>query len=65
MAGLVVNMFGILAFHHGHGHGGGSHGHGHSHGAHGHSHGKTSGQGQLTHNTNMEGLSIFVDFCHI
>lgn len=60
VAGLVVNMFGILAFHHGHGHGGGSHGHGHSHGAHGHSHGKTPAQGQLTHNTNMEGVFLHV-----
>ena len=36
--GLIVNLIGIKAFHHGHSHGGGSHGHshgGHSHGAHG------------------------------
>ena len=55
VAGLVVNLFGILAFRHGHTHGGGSHGHGHSHGAHGHSHGKPHGHGQMTNNTNMEG----------
>lgn len=34
--GLLVNLVGIYAFHHGHGHGHG--GHGHSHGGHGHSH---------------------------
>jgi zinc transporter 5/7 len=41
IAGLVVNLVGIMAFSHGHSHGGGGGGHGHSHGGggHGHSHG--------------------------
>lgn len=51
--GLLVNLFGIVAFRssHSHGHGG----HGHSHGGghnHGHSHG---GEGHQDRNANMEG----------
>lgn len=40
--GLLVNLVGIFAFHHGghgHSHGGGGHGHSHGGGGHGHSHG--------------------------
>lgn len=42
--GFIVNIIGIMVFHHGHSHGGGG-GHGHSHGGggHGHSHGGSSG----------------------
>lgn len=59
--GLLVNLFGIVAFRssHSHGHGGHGHshggGHGHSHGGghnHGHSHG---GEGHQDRNANMEG----------
>lgn len=61
--GLLVNLFGIVAFRssHSHGHGGHGHshggGHGHSHGGghnHGHSHG---GEGHQDRNANMEGRS--------
>lgn len=50
VAGLIVNLLGIMAFSHGHTHshgGGGSHGHGHSHGGHG-------------QNTNMRGVFLHV-----
>lgn len=51
--GLLVNLVGIFAFHHGghgHSHGGGGGGHGHSHGGggHGHSHGG-GGHGDTQH----------------
>lgn len=61
--GLLVNLFGIVAFRsshshgHGHSHGGG---HGHSHGGghnHGHSHG---GEGHQDRNANMEGRNNIV-----
>lgn len=63
--GLLVNLFGIVAFRssHSHSHGGGhghSHGggHGHSHGGgHGHSHGD---EGHQDRNANMEGREKFV-----
>ncbi|TKR92830.1 hypothetical protein L596_007402 [Steinernema carpocapsae] len=52
VAGLLVNLFGMYAFHdHGHSHGGGDHGHGHSH-SHGHSHGGA--------NANMQGVFLHV-----
>lgn len=56
--GLLVNLFGIVAFRssHSHGHGG----HGHSHGGghnHGHSHG---GEGHQDRNANMEGRNNIV-----
>lgn len=64
--GLLVNLFGIVAFRssHSHGHGGHGHshggGHGHSHGGghnHGHSHG---GEGHQDRNANMEGVFLHV-----
>ena len=63
--GLLVKLFGIVAFRssHSHSHGGGhghSHGggHGHSHGGgHGHSHGD---EGHQDRNANMEGREKFV-----
>ncbi|XP_022333860.2 proton-coupled zinc antiporter SLC30A5-like isoform X1 [Crassostrea virginica] len=63
--GLLVNLFGIVAFRssHSHSHGGGhghSHGggHGHSHGGgHGHSHGD---EGHQDRNANMEGVFLHV-----
>lgn len=64
--GLLVNLFGIVAFRssHSHGHGGHGHshggGHGHSHGGghnHGHSHG---GEGHQDRNANMEGRNNIV-----
>uniref|UniRef100_A0A1I7YXP8 Proton-coupled zinc antiporter SLC30A5 n=1 Tax=Steinernema glaseri TaxID=37863 RepID=A0A1I7YXP8_9BILA len=51
VAGLLVNLFGMYAFHggdHGHSHGGGDHGHSH----HGHSHGGG--------NANMQGVFLHV-----
>lgn len=61
VAGLIVNIFGMYAFHgadHGHSHGGSGHGGGHSHvgGAHGHSHGGSASHGH-SHggNANMQG----------
>ncbi|ELT96504.1 hypothetical protein CAPTEDRAFT_20619 [Capitella teleta] len=61
VAGLLVNLVGIFAFHHGHSHGGGGGSHGHSHGGHGHSHGHAhESQDSMTHNTNMEGVFLHV-----
>ncbi|KAK0426008.1 hypothetical protein QR680_009500 [Steinernema hermaphroditum] len=58
VAGLLVNLFGMYAFHgggHGHSHGGGDYGH--SHGGHGHSHhGHSHGGG----NANMQGVFLHV-----
>lgn len=54
IAGLLVNVLGLIIFgHHGHSHGGSGHshkGHGHSHGGHGHSHG-----GDLKHHEEQGG----------
>ncbi|XP_062597786.1 proton-coupled zinc antiporter SLC30A5-like isoform X2 [Saccostrea cucullata] len=65
--GLLVNLFGIVAFRssHSHSHGGHGHshgGHGHSHGGHGHSHGDHhhGGEGHLDRNANMEGVFLHV-----
>lgn len=75
VAGLLVNLFGMYAFHggHGHSHGGGhghSHGggHGHSHGTseddHKHSHSSDGGGGHHGHshggNANMQGVFLHV-----
>lgn len=66
VAGLIVNIFGMYAFHgadHGHSHGGSGHGGGHSHvgGAHGHSHGGSASHGH-SHggNANMQGVFLHV-----
>ncbi|VDM43855.1 unnamed protein product [Toxocara canis] len=62
VAGLVVNIFGMYAFHgaeHGHSHGGGDHAHSH---AHGHSHGSGASHGH-SHgggNANMQGVFLHV-----
>ncbi|XP_048738334.1 proton-coupled zinc antiporter SLC30A5-like isoform X2 [Ostrea edulis] len=57
--GLLVNLFGIVAFRSSHSHGHSHGGHGHSHGGHhhGHSHG---GEGHLERNANMEGVFLHV-----
>lgn len=59
VAGLVVNLFGMYAFHgaeHGHSHGGGSESHSHGAVSHGHSHeGKTSHGHSHGGNANMQG----------
>ncbi|CAK5095985.1 unnamed protein product [Meloidogyne enterolobii] len=63
VAGLLVNLFGMYAFHGGHGHSHGG-GHGHSHGGgHGHSHSSSDG-GDHGHshggNANMQGVFLHV-----
>uniref|UniRef100_A0A915AVW8 Proton-coupled zinc antiporter SLC30A5 n=1 Tax=Parascaris univalens TaxID=6257 RepID=A0A915AVW8_PARUN len=64
VAGLIVNVFGMYAFHgadHGHSHGGGGHGHSHGGGGHGHSHGGSASHGH-SHggNANMQGVFLHV-----
>ncbi|KAH7728467.1 cation efflux family protein [Aphelenchoides avenae] len=58
VAGLLVNLFGMYAFHggHGHSHGGSDHGHSHGGGSHTHSHGHSHGGG----NANMQGVFLHV-----
>lgn len=63
VAGLIVNIFGMFAFHggeHGHSHGGGGHGHSHSGAAHGHSHGGGSHGHSHGGNANMQGVFLHV-----
>uniref|UniRef100_A0A1I8BM21 Proton-coupled zinc antiporter SLC30A5 n=1 Tax=Meloidogyne hapla TaxID=6305 RepID=A0A1I8BM21_MELHA len=55
VAGLLVNLFGMYAFHGGHGHSHGG-GHGHSHGGgHGHSHGTSEDDHKHSHSSDGGG----------
>lgn len=52
IAGLAVNLVGIVAFDHGH--------HGHSHGGHGHGHDHGHGHGHSHGNENMHGIFLHI-----
>lgn len=63
VAGLVVNLFGMYAFHgsdHGHTHGGGHDGHSHRGITHGHSHDKALHGHSHGGNANMQGVFLHV-----
>lgn len=60
VAGLVVNLFGIVVFRHAHSHGGHGHSHGHGSGhSHAHGHGHSHSHGGAS-NANLQGVFLHI-----